>query len=76
LDTVLVAESEFASIEVALDTQANGPRVRIVDLRTGVERSLDPLVLESIVWASEHQLAELLDPANRWSVEPEAASEL
>ena len=73
---MLVADSEFASIRVELDTTANGPRIRIVDVRAGVDRYFDPLVLESIVWATDDQLAELMDPANRWSIETNVAPEL
>jgi hypothetical protein len=74
--TVLLAESEFASIRLELDTEANGPRIRIVDVRAGVDRYFDPLVLEGIVWASEDQLAALIDPSSRWSVETDAAPDL
>lgn len=74
--TVLVADSEFASIQIELDTSANGPRIRIIDLRGGVDRYFDPLVLESMVWASDDQLADLINPANRWSIETNEAPEL
>ncbi|HVE27839.1 MAG TPA: hypothetical protein VNC22_20675 [Sporichthya sp.] len=60
--------NEFAEIAVSVDHDANGPRLRLADLRTGRVRYLDPLELETIVWLPELTLDHLLDPsANRWS---------
>ncbi|MCD2190530.1 hypothetical protein [Actinomycetospora soli] len=65
-DDGLVA-SEFATVRVSLDTQGNSPRLRLEDLRSGAVRFLDALELESIVWAPEGFLRELLDPSrHRW----------
>lgn len=62
-----VVESEFAQVAVNVDGQANSPRLRLEDLRTGRVRYLDALDLETIVWLPEGKLAELLDPsADRW----------
>jgi len=59
--------SEFADVLVAVDTAANGPRLRLEDRRTGRVRFLDALELETIIWLPEGHLAQLLDPsADRW----------
>ncbi|GLX02878.1 hypothetical protein [Microtetraspora sp. NBRC 16547] len=66
-----IIASEFAEVAVSLDTDANGPRLRIEDLRGGRVRHLDALELESVVWLPEERLRELLDPsAGRWSDRP------
>ena len=67
LDSHAVIGSEFAEVEVNLDTTANGPRLRLEDRRTGRIRYLDALELETIVWLQEGHLQQLLDPsADRW----------
>jgi hypothetical protein len=59
--------SEFASVEVTLDHDGNGPRLKIVDLRTGQIGFLDPLELETLAWLPEGGLHKLLDPSLlRW----------
>jgi hypothetical protein len=64
----MVLESEFASVEVSLDHTANGPRLRIHDLRGGGTTHLDPLVLETLVYLRADELAGFLDPgATRWA---------
>jgi hypothetical protein len=66
-DPLYVVESEFASVAVSLDQEANSVRLRLEDLRTGQVRYLDALELETIVWLDEGHLARLLDPsADRW----------
>ena len=62
-----IVASEFAQVSVAIDEAANGPRLRLEDLRTGRVRFLDALELETIVWLSDGHLQQLLDPsADRW----------
>ncbi|WP_059022385.1 hypothetical protein [Mycobacterium sp. M26] len=62
-----VVGSEFAEVAVSVDNEANSPRLRVEDLRTGRVRFLDALELETIVWLSEEKLTALLDPsADRW----------
>jgi hypothetical protein len=59
--------SEFASVEVSLDDDGNGPRLKIVDLKTGQVGFLDPLELETLAWLPEGGLHKLLDPSLlRW----------
>ncbi len=59
--------SEFASVAVSLDEDANGPRLRIEDLRTGQVGYLDPLELETLAWLPEGGLHKALDPSHhRW----------
>jgi hypothetical protein len=62
-----VVGSEFAEVSVTVDVTANGPRLRLEDLRTGRVRFLDALELETIVWLPDGHLQQLLDPsADRW----------
>ncbi len=59
--------SEFASVKVTLDHDGNGPRLKIVDLKTGQVGFLDPLELETLAWLPEGGLHKLLDPSLlRW----------
>lgn len=59
--------SEFGAVEVRRDDNANGPRLRIEDLRTGHVGFLDPLELETLAWLPEGGLHHLLDPSHhRW----------
>lgn len=63
-----VVGSEFAQVEVTFDRSGNGMRLRLRDLRTGRVRFLDALELETIVWLSDGNVNELLDPsADRWN---------
>lgn len=62
-----VVHSEFAQVSFQLDDHANGPRLRLEDLKTGQVRFLDALELETIVWIREEHLQSLLDPSSdRW----------
>ena len=62
-----IVDSEFADVAVAVDTTANGPRLRLEDRRTGRVRFLDALELETIIWLRDEHLSQLLDPsADRW----------
>jgi hypothetical protein len=64
---VPVVDSEFADVSVEVDTEANGPRLRLEDRRTGRVRFLDALELEAIIWLPDGHLTRLLDPsADRW----------
>lgn len=59
--------SEFAQIAWRTETDANGPRLRLEDLRTGRVRYLDALELESIIWLPDERLDRVLDPSfHRW----------
>ena len=63
----MILANEFAQVEVVLDETGNGPRLRVVDLKTGKAGYLDPLELESLAWATKDELAPLMDPAaSRW----------
>lgn len=68
----MLLENEFASVEVTLDTTGNGPRLKIVDARTGKVGFLDPLELETLAWIGKDVLIPLFDPSfTRWkSFEP------
>lgn len=59
--------SEFASVRVSVDDEANGRRLCIEDLRTGQVGYLDALELETLAWLPEGGLHKLLDPSLlRW----------
>jgi hypothetical protein len=59
--------SEFASVEVRVDHDGNGPRLRVEDMRTGQVGFLDALELETLAWLPEGALHKLLDPSfHRW----------
>jgi hypothetical protein len=65
-----VIGSEFAQVSVTFDTEANSPRLRLEDLRTGRVRYCDALELETIIWLPDERLTTLLDPsASRWKGE-------
>lgn len=59
--------NEFAAVELALDVDGNGPRLRLTDLRSGRVAFLGALELEALAWTCHQDLASLLDPARRWS---------
>ncbi len=62
-----ILESEFASVAVRVDRDANGPRLRVTDLHTGQVGYLDPLELETLAWLPESEMHKLLDPSShRW----------
>lgn len=59
--------SEFAQISWRTENDANGPRLRLEDLRTGRVRYLDALELETIIWLPDERLDRVLDPSfHRW----------
>ena len=67
LEQKIYLKSEFAYVCVALDKSANGVRLKIEDLRTGVCSYLDPLELESLAWCEHRHLCQILNPSNvRW----------
>lgn len=71
-----VIGSEFAEVSVSFDTTGNAPRLRLQDLRTGRDRYLDALELETIIWLPDQQLATLLDPSHsRWRGEATESDE-
>jgi hypothetical protein len=49
--------SEFASVQVTMDSDANGPRLLVRDLETGAQVYLDPLELASFCHATEDDRA-------------------
>jgi hypothetical protein len=61
----LSLQNEFAAVRLCLDDTGNGPRLRVVDLRSGKTAFLDPVQLESIVWARREDLVHLADPGRR-----------
>lgn len=55
--------SEFGDVVVELDDDANGPRLRVEDLRNGRVIYLDPLELASFTWLTHDRLGPFLDPS-------------
>jgi hypothetical protein len=58
----MVLSNEFATVRVQLDTEANGPRLRVEDTSTGIAIYLDPLELQSLAWATHADLAVFARP--------------
>jgi hypothetical protein len=54
--------SEFAIARVALDTSANGPRLRVRDVGSGAEIYLDPFELISLARSRHERLRALVLP--------------
>lgn len=54
--------SEFGHVVVERDDRGNGPRLMILDVKTGLRICLDPLELESLARARHEDLAPWLDP--------------
>ena len=68
-------KSEFAAVEVSVDRSANGPRLKVEDLKTDRVGYLDALELETLAWLPEGALHGLLDPsAMRWTEDAHPAS--
>jgi len=64
----LTLASEFGTVTVEVDERANGPRLRIEDLRSGRSIHLDPLELASLTWLTHARLGPFLDPSQTgWS---------
>jgi hypothetical protein len=66
----LELRNEFARVGIAVDTRANGPRLMIVDRRSGQTAYFDPLELEQLAWTRHSELTSFLDPARRADGEP------
>ena len=67
LERILNLNSEFATIQLSVNRDANGDRLQIVDVRGGKCAFFDPLELEALAWASHSDMDVLLDPGRRWS---------
>ena len=44
--------NEFAGVRVELDHEANGARLKVTDLETGLTTFLDPFALQALTWLS------------------------
>ena len=67
LEEEAVLTSEFASVAVRVDRGANGPRLLIRDLFTGLETYLDPMEVASLTTIESHTLLDnyVIPPENR-----------
>jgi hypothetical protein len=64
----LSLSSEFGSVTVEVDHQANGPRLRIENVQNGRVVYLDPLEVASLTWLTHDRLGPFLDPSQTgWS---------
>lgn len=61
-DQCLRISNEFASVEIRLESSANGVIAWFTDRRSGASRQIDVLALEGLVWAPDAMLAALADP--------------
>ena len=69
-----VVFNEFAQVAVSIDEHANGPRLKLEDLKTGHVRYLDALEVETVAWLSEKRIETLLDPSfERWGEDTDQA---
>jgi hypothetical protein len=65
--TDMTLRNEFASVRVERNDDGNGPRLLIEDLKSGRQRYLDPLQLETLVWIPDEEWKGFLDPSSsRW----------
>lgn len=62
----ITIENEFASVLLRVEAVGNGARLVIVDVKTGYSLVLDPLQVESSIWAGEERLDAFVDPVMRW----------
>jgi len=63
-----VLTSEFASVTVSVDAEANGLRLRIENRQNGRVIFLDPLELSALTWLRHDDLGVFLDPSQTgWS---------
>lgn len=70
----MIIRNEFAAVEVELDNEGNGDRLRVEDLDSGRVVYLDALQLENIVWMPDDELSALMDPSRyRWRDEQPAS---
>lgn len=58
--------SEFGHVRLKVDHSGNGPRLR-VEVVGGIVGYIDPLELESWLFASRDLRADIVDPVQRWS---------
>ena len=55
--------SEFATVELSVDDAANGPRLRVKDMRRNIEVLLDPMQLEALTRMEPADLFPYMDPS-------------
>jgi hypothetical protein len=57
-----ILANEFAQVRLSKDRNGNSVRLKVEDLQSGRTICLDPLILASLVWASDDDLAAHADP--------------
>jgi hypothetical protein len=57
-----ILANEFAQVRISSDRKGNSARLKVEDLQTGKSICLDPLILASLVWASDEDLVAHADP--------------
>lgn len=57
-----ILRSEFATVAVEVDSQANSPRLRITNLDNGATIFLDPLELACLAELQHEDLAQFVEP--------------
>lgn len=58
--TWIVLRSEFAMVEVSVDSSGSGPALAVRDAETGDTVSLDPLELEALTRLRHEDLARII----------------
>ena len=58
----VVLSSEFATVALAVNVDANSPRLRITDLSTGLTVYLDPLELASLTTTTHDDFDRFITP--------------
>lgn len=53
----ITLNNEYALVELSVDRDANGERLRIRSAKTGRVTYLDPLLLEALTWTPTEQIA-------------------
>lgn len=71
----MTVRNEFAAVEIELDSEGNGDRLRVEDLDSSRVVYLDALQLENIVWMPDDELSALMDPSRRWREERTASED-
>jgi hypothetical protein len=52
--------NEFAAVRLEIDREGNSPRLRVVDLETGLDCLLDPFALQVLAWLPAKRLEEMI----------------
>ena len=60
---MIILKNEFSAIRIELNQDANGPRLKIEDLKSGRCHYFDPIEMEGLVWTEKSEFLEFMDPS-------------